>query len=61
MHMDIKPDNIMKSIFLDKIVFIDFGLSEIIEEDCGYETFTLYRGTPTYVCKDMLKLFSLDC
>jgi serine/threonine protein kinase len=51
MHMDINPNNVMFSRSMQKIVFIDFGLSEIIKEDCGFETLTFYRGTPNYVCK----------
>lgn len=50
----------MFSKSLNKAVFIDFGLSSIIEEDCGFETFTFFRGTPQFVCKEMLHLFSED-
>jgi serine/threonine protein kinase len=35
MHMDINPDNMMFSQTFGKTVFIDFGLSEVIEENCG--------------------------
>ncbi len=31
MHQDIKPDNLMYSNTLKKIVFIDFGFSSIIK------------------------------
>lgn len=42
------------------MVFIDFGLSKIIGEDCGFKTYTAFNGTPRYVSKEMLNLFSVD-
>jgi serine/threonine protein kinase len=58
-HMDIKPFNIMRST-RGHLVFIDFGFSDAITEDCGYKTLTTYRGTPQFVSKDMLKLILVD-
>jgi serine/threonine protein kinase len=57
--MDINPSNAMFSKSQNKIVFIDFGLSTVIEEDCGFKTFTTFRGTPQYVSKEMLSHFSI--
>ena len=37
-HQDIKPDNIMFSPYKKKMVFVDFGLSRIIEEELGKQT-----------------------
>ena len=47
-HYDIKPENIIFSKAFNKAVFIDFGLSEIIEEKIGLKTFGGFRGTPNY-------------
>lgn len=43
-----------------KIVFIDFGLSKVVNEELGLKTLTSYHGTPRYVSAEMLKLFSID-
>lgn len=37
-HNDIKFDNILFSERLGKIVFIDFGLSELVKENLGKKT-----------------------
>lgn len=55
-HYDITSDNFMFSRTHQKIVFIDFGLSKIISEDCGFKTYTSFRGTPTFVSEPMLDL-----
>jgi len=47
-HFDIKPENICFSSEYNKIVFIDFGLSEIVKEKCGYKTFVNFRGSPNF-------------
>ena len=44
--MDIKPENIMFSPSQEKLVFIDFGFSELIEEEAGFKTLTSFQGTP---------------
>ena len=43
-----------------KPVLIDFGLAEIIAEECGEKTYTSFNGTPSFVSKEMLKLFNKD-
>lgn len=58
--MDLNPKNIMFSPTRNKIVFIDFGLSEIIEENCGFKTFTNFIGTPKYTSKEMRQLLAVD-
>ena len=55
-HGDIKPDNVMFSPSLKKFVFVDFGVSRIIEEEKGEKTFTDYFGTPKYSSEEMLLL-----
>ena len=37
-HQDIKPENIMYSLSYNRPVFIDFGLSRIIDEEIGLKT-----------------------
>ena len=51
MHLDIKPQNIMFIPSLKKIVFVDFGFSEIIKEEQGLKTDIDFRGTPEYVSR----------
>lgn len=41
----------MYSSTYQKYVFIDFGLSNIIQEDIGYKTLTNFVGTLKY-CSD---------
>ena len=36
-HFDIKPDNIMWSDYFKGEIFIDFGLSEIINGEPGFK------------------------
>lgn len=45
-HCDIKPENIMFSPSQNKYVFIDFGLAEVINDDCGFKSKTRYKGSP---------------
>jgi serine/threonine protein kinase len=59
-HMDINPSNIMVSPSKRKPVFIDFGFSEVIAEECGLKTLTSFNGTPTFVSDEMMKLFSVQ-
>ena len=49
-HRDLKPENILIDEF-DKIKIIDFGLSNIYEEDKYLETFC---GSPCYVAPEMI-------
>jgi serine/threonine protein kinase len=53
-HCDIKPDNIVISEELGEPLFIDFGLSEIIKESCGFKTLCAFRGTPNYCSPEMI-------
>ena len=50
----------MLSALRNKIVFIDFGLSDMIKQICGNKTFTNFVGTAPYVSKEMLQLLSID-
>ena len=59
-HNDINPSNIMYSPTYQKAVFIDYGFSQILEEDIGKKTYTAFQGTAGYVSSEMLKLFSVD-
>ena len=59
-HLDINPENIMWSPSKKKPVFIDFGFSDVVREECGFKTLTSFHGTPTYASREMLKLFSLE-
>lgn len=59
MHMDINSDNVMYSPRRGKNVFIDFGFSEVIAEECGRKTKTAFRGTPQFVSFEMFQLFTL--
>ena len=56
-HFDIKPDNICFSSEYNKVVFIDFGLSEIIKERLGYKTLVNFRGSPQFCGPEIIKLF----
>ena len=50
-HLDINPTNVMYSRKYEKLVFIDFGFSEVIKEDVGFKTETDFRGTIEYISK----------
>ncbi len=47
-HHDIKNYNIAFSNEFSRFVFIDFGLSKIIQEDLSYKSFTTFSGTPNF-------------
>jgi len=47
-HYDIKPDNICFSSEYNKIVFIDFGLSDIVKEGLGFKSLVSFRGSPQF-------------
>jgi serine/threonine protein kinase len=59
-HNDITPDNIMYSLMHNKPIFIDYGFSALIGEEIGFKTYTNFQGTPKYVSKEMLKIFSVE-
>ena len=56
-HMDIKPDNVIFSPTFKKVVFIDYGFSEIIEEEVGFKTLTAFQGSPQFISREMMTLF----
>lgn len=58
-HLDIKPANLAYSNTFNKYVFIDFGLSILIEEDIGYKSFSNFIGTLAYCSEEMKKTFFL--
>lgn len=47
-HFDIKPSNICFSEARQKFVFIDFGFSEIVEQNIGNEIQIGFRGSIQY-------------
>lgn len=59
-HFDIKPDNIAYSEVKNKQVFLDYGLSNFIEEKPGYKTKTGFRGTLSYCSEEMKKCFQIS-
>ena len=56
-HMDIKPDNVMFSPTLNKLVMIDYGFSEVIKEEVGFKTLITFRGTTQFISQQMMALF----
>ncbi len=56
-HFDIKPRNLMYSKEYKKYVFIDFGLSMIIEEKLGYKSMTFFRGNLLYASAEMFQVY----
>ena len=59
-HLDIKPENTIYSSTYMKAVFIDFGFSEIVKEECGYKTLSIFKGTPNFCCPEMLAMMNLE-
>lgn len=59
MHRDIKPQNIAWSFNYQKYVFIDFGMSLIIQENSNQKTLTNYVGSYNYSSPEMKKCFLL--
>lgn len=56
-HFDIKPDNVMFSPAFGKLVFIDFGLSELTEARVGQRSLVSFRGTLNYCSAEMVECF----
>jgi serine/threonine protein kinase len=52
-HLDIKPENVTYSPSLDTLVFIDFGLSDILEEKIGLKTFVGFSGSINFCSPEM--------
>lgn len=55
-HNDIKPENIIFSPSLNRLVFIDFGLSQSHQQPVGYMKMESGKGSLHYCCDDMKKL-----
>jgi serine/threonine protein kinase len=58
-HYDIKPDNIMFSRTLSKLLMIDFNLSDITNFELGGKYIIPFRGTINFCCPDMVNNFVL--
>jgi serine/threonine protein kinase len=56
-HCDIKPSNIMYSRLYDKNVLIDFGVSDVINQEWGEKTMVSFRGTYEYCGSEMKEIF----
>lgn len=52
-HFDIKPANILYSNHYQSPVFIDFGLSEIVNSSEGEKEYMSFRGTYEFCSKEM--------
>ena len=50
----------MFSRHFNKIIFIDFGLSEITNAVIGCKKLVSFKGTLDYCCPEMATIFSLD-
>jgi serine/threonine protein kinase len=55
-HKDIKPHNIAFSPSLNDFVFIDFGVSEYVNEKPGSYSCTFREGTFRYMSPEMKRL-----
>jgi hypothetical protein len=42
------------------VVLIDFELSQIIADDCGFKTYTSFRGPPNFVSEARLNLLGFS-
>lgn len=60
MHLDVKKANICFSKELNKNVFIDFGLSRLIQQEIGEKTWTTFTGTLNYCSEEMKKCYILQ-
>ena len=58
--MDIKPENIAYSPHFHKFVFIDFGFTEMIQENIGESTLIFPRGTFGFMSEEMEKATKLN-
>lgn len=58
-HFDIKLDNIGWSSTFQKLVFLDFGMTEIIDVSQGYKKLITFRGTYNYCSAEMKKFYHL--
>jgi serine/threonine protein kinase len=60
-HLDIKPENISFSLALNEPVFLDFGFSDILDEDIGMKTQTFFVGTIGYNSPEMMECYNHQC
>jgi serine/threonine protein kinase len=60
-HLDIKPENISFSPSLKEAVFLDFGLSDMIEETIGRRTKTAFTGTLGFSSPEMMDCYNNRC
>ena len=58
MHQDIKPENILFSPSLNRLVFIDFGLSRLVKETQGATSLSNFSGSYNYCSPEMKKCFA---
>jgi serine/threonine protein kinase len=56
-HCDIKTSNIMYSGCYGKNVLIDFGVSDVINQEWGEKTLVSFRGTYEYCGSEMKEIF----
>jgi serine/threonine protein kinase len=56
-HSDIKPTNVMYSTSYRKNLFLDFGISEVIDEEIWECTLAKFKGTYEFCGEEMKKLF----
>jgi len=50
----------MWSPTFNKNIFVDFGMSQFLKEDIGFNTFTKFFGTYNFCGDEMKKLFYCD-
>lgn len=55
-HRDIKPQNILYSQRLKRLVLIDFGMGTLTTEICSNTHFTMFCGTMNYMSEEMKQL-----
>jgi len=55
-HRDIKPDNIMYSPAFKRHVLIDFGGCLVLNQSCGYKTYSTFLGSTGFCTPEMFAL-----
>ena len=58
-HFDIKVDNIGWSEAYKKLIFFDFGMTEVVDAPQGFKTKTNFKGTYNFCSPEMKKLYHL--
>ena len=59
-HRDIKSGNVLYSNSLQKFIFCDFGLTNVVKEDIGYKTKMKFAGTYTFVTPELQNIYGSD-